>query len=167
MGAARSQIAGVLPREPHIQGKGSWLFARSLLEDLSQSTSATPNKTPFATVLGSGHLLFPEVTETPHHYLVFGQTTVRLCGWGGVGGSCLLWPLLLACTRGAAPGAQRRLTDTAETPPPSSARCLEGTETAWDPVEIHILSRLKLPDFSVPAANRCFFVLKPVHVIWN
>ena len=84
MGAARSQIAGVLPREPHIQGKGSWLFARSLLEDLSQSTSATPIKLPLL-VLGSGHLLFPEVTETPHHYLVFGQTTVRLCGWGGMG----------------------------------------------------------------------------------
>lgn len=86
MGAARSQITGVLPREPHIQGKGSWLFARSLLEDLSQSTSVTPNKTPLASVSGTRHLLFSEVTETPHHYLVFGQTTVRLCGWGGVGG---------------------------------------------------------------------------------
>lgn len=87
MDAARSRIAGVLPREPHIQGKGSWLFASSLLEDLFQSTSVTPNKMPLDSVSGTRHLPFSafisEVTETPHHYLIFCQTTVPLLGGGG------------------------------------------------------------------------------------
>lgn len=86
MDAARSRIAGVLPREPHIQGKGSWLFASSLLEDLFQSTSVTPNKMPLDSVSGTRHLPFSafisEVTETPHHYLIFCQTTVPLLGGG-------------------------------------------------------------------------------------
>ena len=87
MDAARSQIVGVLPREPHIQGKGSWLFASSLLEDLFQSTSVTPNKMPLASVLGTGHLPFSafisEVTETPHHYLIFCPDHSPPLGGGG------------------------------------------------------------------------------------
>ena len=118
MDAARSQIVGVLPREPHIQGKGSWLFASSLLEDLFQSTSVTPNKMPLASVLGTGHLPFlafiSEVTETPHHYLIFCPDHSPPLGGGGGGGSYLLWHLLLACTRGACNRCSAEVTDTAE-----------------------------------------------------
>ena len=86
MGAARSQIAGVLPREPHIQGKGSWLFARSLLEDLSQSTSATPIKLPllqsweagtFSSQKSLRHLIIIWFLARPQSACAGGA------GWGG------------------------------------------------------------------------------------
>lgn len=81
-GAARSQITEALPRDPHIEGKGKWLFARSLPGDPFQSTSETPNNMPPDSVSGLWHLPFSAftsmVTMTPRHYLIFRQTKASL-----------------------------------------------------------------------------------------